>query len=296
MFRTLPHRETPLLYLTAALSLQQIRSPLTRVGYAVPVGHAALILAQAGGIGLVSPDDGAEVAEVLGARLIWLPPGARHEIKARAGTRATLLFVRDTVIAHALTADAVGGEIRRALEQRISLPLDDPNPFLQIVDGLARERVDRPPGSELAQELYITLLLLQVWRLLRIDISNHGRAPQGIAERFVALAHHHMRDHWPIARYASTLQVSRERLGSAVQRSTGLSPQAYLHQVLIREACELLTNTGMTVGQIAFRLGFADAGYFNRFFRARTGQTPGRYRRRFLQRQAGKDSSYAAWP
>lgn len=296
MFHTLAHRDTPLYALTEALSLQQIRSPLTRVGYAIPVGHAALIVMQAGGIGVVAAERDGEITEDLGERLVWLPPNAGREIKARAGTRATLLFIRDTVIAHAMTSSAVGGEIRRALERRVSMPLDEQTPLLQIVEGLIRERSERPPGSELAQELHIALLLLQVWRLLRLEMVEQGPVAQGLAERFVALVHHHMRDHWPIAHYAQTLHVSRERLGSAVQRSTGLSPQAYLHQMLIREACELLTNTGMTIGQIAFRLGFADAAYFNRFFRVRTGQTPGRYRRRHLKHATRTDTSFAAWP
>ncbi|MDN3721029.1 helix-turn-helix domain-containing protein [Roseibium salinum] len=148
----------------------------------------------------------------------------------------------------------------------MSLPLERPAPFIALLEGLAGERQNTPPGSELAQVHYVGLLLLQVWRVLRLDLIAHGRAPQGLAERFIALAGQHVREHWSVGRYAGALRVTRDRLGSAVRRATGLSPQAYLHQGLIREACELLANTGMPVAQVAFRLGFSDAAYFNRFF------------------------------
>jgi AraC family transcriptional activator of pobA len=37
------------------------------------------------------------------------------------------------------------------------------------------------------------------------------------------------------------------------------------------------------VTQLAYELGFADPGYFCRFFKRRTGQTPNGYRAKHLQ-------------
>jgi AraC family transcriptional activator of pobA len=72
--------------------------------------------------------------------------------------------------------------------------------------------------------------------------------------------------------------VKRDRLNVSVRRATGLSPQAYLHREIMRDACELLASTGLPVSQIAFRLGYVDPAYFNRFFTRQSGQSPGRYR------------------
>jgi len=64
----------------------------------------------------------------------------------------------------------------------------------------------------------------------------------------------------------------------AVSRATGLSPQAYLHRRIRRDACELLANTGLPVSQIAFHLGYVDPAYFNHFLTRQSGQCPGKYR------------------
>lgn len=278
------------------LSLQRVLSPLVRSGYGIPAQDAVLMVLLTGTVLMVPRDRSGEMTEIQGPRIVWLPPGETGEIKAGAGTRAELLFLRGTTMMNYLPASPLGEQIHRSLEKPMSLPLERPAPFIALLEGLAEERQNTPPGSELAQVHYVGLLLLQVWRVLRLDLIAHGRAPQGLAERFIALAGQHVREHWSVGRYADALRVTRDRLGSAVRRATGLSPQAYLHQGLIREACELLANTGMPVAQVAFRLGFSDAAYFNRFFSAKTGQSPGRYRRQARARRLKGDTSYAAWP
>ncbi len=165
-----------------------------------------------------------------------------------------------------------------------------------MIDGLGVERQEPQPGVDIAQDHYLALILIQLWRLVRADLVAHGRAPQGMAERFVILAGQHARDHWTVADYARVLNVSRDRLGSAVRRATGLSPQGFVHRLLIREARELLLNTGMPVSQVAFRLGFADAAYFNRFFTRHAKVSPGRFRRDAPQKAARDNLSFAAWP
>jgi AraC family transcriptional activator of pobA len=105
-----------------------------------------------------------------------------------------------------------------------------------------------------------------------------------------------VRDHRPVEDYARDLRVSRDRLGSAVKRATGLSPRAYLHRLLLRDAMELLANTGMPVSQVAFRLGFVDPAYFTRFFKRETGQNPGAFRRSHRRSDTTEPQSFAAWP
>ncbi|WP_425494124.1 helix-turn-helix transcriptional regulator [Hoeflea alexandrii] len=106
----------------------------------------------------------------------------------------------------------------------------------------------------------------------------------------------HRHQHWTVERYAEALEVKRDRLNVSVRRATGLSPQAYLHREIMRDACELLASTGLPVSQIAFRLGFADPAYFNRFFTRQSGQTPGKYRHVLRSRKEQGDLTYAAWP
>jgi AraC family transcriptional activator of pobA len=53
---------------------------------------------------------------------------------------------------------------------------------------------------------------------------------------------------------------------------------AVLHDRIVLEARRELAYTTLSVKQIALDLGFADAGYFTRFFLREAGQTPSAWR------------------
>ena len=80
--------------------------------------------------------------------------------------------------------------------------------------------------------------------------------------------------------------------------SAGGRLQACLNDLalLLRDAMELLANTGMPVSQFAFRLGFVDPAYFTRFFKRETGQNPGAFRRSHRRSDTTEPQSFAAWP
>ena len=288
--QTAPH---PTRHLAA--SVQRIRTPLMRVGYSLASGSGHLLLLMSG-TAWIGARAGETSPQIEAPRLVWRADGRGDELTAEAGTRATLVSVPELALMRALPATPLGEQMRRTLGQGLSFPLETAERIAALVDGLETERSGAEPGSDVAAAHYLSLLLLQVWRMARADLVAHGRAPQGLAERFVLLAGQHAREHWKVGQYARALGVSRDRLGSAVQRANGLSPQAYLHRELLREASELLASTGMPVGRVAFRLGFSDPAYFTRFFTRQTGETPAQFRRNRKGRQPEGAQSYAAWP
>lgn len=279
----------------AAPVVHHIRSPLTRVGLTLASGAAQLVLVAAGQVARRARD-GDVAAAVEAPRFLWLRDGVGEELVAEAGTRATIVSIPGLALAGALPATPLGEQMRRTLGQDLSFPAEPDRRVLALVAGLDAERAAGEPGVEVAAGHYLALLLVQLWRMARADLVAHGRAPQGLAERFVLLAGQRLREHLKVADYARALGVSRDRLGSAVRRATGHSPQAYLHLLLIREASELLASTGMPVGQVAFRLGFSDPAYFTRFFTRHRGESPAHFRRTAKAMTAAGDQSYAAWP
>lgn len=275
--------------------LQQIQSPLTRVGLGLPAEVAHLVLIEAGQIRLML--DGAEALQAEAPRVIWRPADLRRgELLAEAGSRVTVLGLPTLALTGALPPTALGDQMRRTLGQDLAFAGDPEGRLAPLLAGLREEQRQDAPGADVAVTQYLTLILLQLWRAARVDLVNHGHAPQGLAERFVAMAGQRVRDHLGVGAYAQALGVSRDRLGTAVRRATGHAPQAYLHLLLIREASELLASTGMPVGQVAFRLGFADPAYFTRFFTRHRGESPAQFRRAAKARRAAGDMSYAAWP
>jgi len=63
------------------------------------------------------------------------------------------------------------------------------------------------------------------------------------------------------------------------REATGKSPLAYLQQQRIKVAKDLLTSTNLSIGEIAYRVGYADYGHFARLFERALTVGPGEYRR-----------------
>jgi len=83
--------------------------------------------------------------------------------------------------------------------------------------------------------------------------------------------------------YAARLGISSRQLRRLCENATGLSPQAYVAQQVLREACRLLAYTPLSVQGVGYALGFDDPAYFSRFFQRGTGHAPSAYRARFEQ-------------
>lgn len=59
----------------------------------------------------------------------------------------------------------------------------------------------------------------------------------------------------------------------------GIPPKEYIDRCIIGNACALLTGSGMSISEIARRLGFEEVCTFSKFFKKRTGVSPTEYRK-----------------
>jgi transcriptional regulator GlxA family with amidase domain len=105
---------------------------------------------------------------------------------------------------------------------------------------------------------------------------------EGVA-RAIHEAMRHMadptRDTVPLAELARTLGVSYTWFRRMFAHHTGLSPHQYRLQLRVGRARTLLSETALTVKEVAFRSGFESEQYFCRLFRRKTGVSPGEWRR-----------------
>lgn len=63
------------------------------------------------------------------------------------------------------------------------------------------------------------------------------------------------------------------------KKNIGLSPKAYLHNVILNKSKVLLATSNKSVKEIAYSLGYKDSLYFSRFFTKNCGMSPISYRR-----------------
>ena len=81
--------------------------------------------------------------------------------------------------------------------------------------------------------------------------------------------------------------MSQTHLNRLCRAAFNESALGVINRRLVLEATRDLTFTFMSVKEIATSLGFADAGYFSRFFTRHAGVSPTQFRAAQQQRREG---------
>ncbi|BEV03504.1 helix-turn-helix transcriptional regulator [Chryseobacterium gambrini] len=86
----------------------------------------------------------------------------------------------------------------------------------------------------------------------------------------------------PSVQYLSEqLHVSPNYLRDMLKSLTGQSTQQHIHHKIIEQAKVILTSTNLSVGEIAYQLGFEHSQSFNKLFKIKTNLTPKEFRASF---------------
>jgi len=80
---------------------------------------------------------------------------------------------------------------------------------------------------------------------------------------------------------AEKLNISPKYLGDVLRALTGHNTQQHIHIKLIEKAKEILTISNLTVGEIAFQLGFEHPQSFSKLFKLKTNLSPLEFRASF---------------
>ena len=81
---------------------------------------------------------------------------------------------------------------------------------------------------------------------------------------------------------ADSLQISRRQLDRIFAQHMKKTPQEFYRELRLARAAGLLTQTGMSVTEIALGCGFHSASHLGKYFSRNYNATPGEYRRQNL--------------
>ncbi|MFI6041721.1 helix-turn-helix domain-containing protein [Nocardia sp. NPDC051321] len=130
--------------------------------------------------------------------------------------------------------------------------------------------------AELAAELIGGLVYLSV---LTPQLSRGTPRPEDARVRSAAaMMRERLADPITLADIAAEVHLSVYHLVRVFKKETGETPYRCLTRLRIEEAKQLLRHTGLTVGQVAGRCGFASAGALSTAFLRHTGTRPSVYR------------------
>jgi AraC-like DNA-binding protein len=140
-----------------------------------------------------------------------------------------------------------------------------------IADAVAAARAGRPARALAAAAL---------WRYAGEAQARAGDGADIVAAAGAFLHAHQADPRLDLARVAGAVHVTPAHLVRRFRAELGTTPMAYLWERRVATGIDLLTGTGLPVGEIAARAGFKSVYHFSRRVKAATGVPPTRVRER----------------
>ena len=88
----------------------------------------------------------------------------------------------------------------------------------------------------------------------------------------------HLTEKISVPMLASLEGLSESRFYTVFKEKIGCSPVEYINTLRIERACNLLSSTPMSVGEIGVNCGFDDNFYFSKIFKKKMGVSPTKYK------------------
>lgn len=145
-------------------------------------------------------------------------------------------------------------------------------PFYNITMTLHKEFCLKRSGREhITNNLFDTLILyLSRWSSWQPSISAAEKLEHSIIENL-------NNTDFQLSDAFEKISISTTHLRRVFKKVTGKTPIEYLHESRINESKHLLDAGGLSIKEIAMRVGLSDQYYFSRLFHKKTGQSPSEY-------------------
>ena len=115
--------------------------------------------------------------------------------------------------------------------------------------------------------------------LLKAVSSRSEREGEFLAKVNTVILAHLEQEHFDINALARSMAMSRSQLYRRLHPLIRQAPAHYIQFVRLQKAKELLDNTNLSIGEIAFKIGFLSQSHFTRAFKALFGFNPSDLRR-----------------
>jgi AraC-like DNA-binding protein len=112
-----------------------------------------------------------------------------------------------------------------------------------------------------------------------LERPDHERRPPAWMRQVHDLLNDRFAEDLSLSAIAAVVAVHPAYLAATFRRHFRCTVGDYLRQRRVEAACRLLTQTCLSLPEVARTAGFADHSHFARTFKNLTGTTPSRYRR-----------------
>lgn len=216
---------------------------------------------------------------------VFIEPARKHTLSSSApdgsaGTAETVLLCGycklDAPAGHPLVEALRSLTIVRAdeLERHAWLK--------STLEQLSAEYLAETPGSEVVVDRLTEVLLVELIRI-HFSRSETGGFIRALYDKPIAktlaLMHAQPAEDWTLERLARQAAMSRSAYAARFKELVGQTMFEYLTAVRMQRAQTLLRDSGLSLTEIAARVGYTSRLAFSKAFKRLVGLTPSRYRR-----------------
>lgn len=151
-----------------------------------------------------------------------------------------------------------------------------------VIPLLKRLENEYKKGEKCRYEIlrvYLMALFTELKPFATTASSSSQNSAYQITEQYKKALSQFIYEKQKVNDYAEILAVSPNHLNKCVKSITGQSAHDLLSEMILLEAKVLLKQTGQSVSEIAYHVGRNEISDFVRFFKSKTGMSPGEYRK-----------------
>jgi AraC-like DNA-binding protein len=163
--------------------------------------------------------------------------------------------------------------------------ISEEDKLLFLFNDLLKTAHSNQPAMQQIMSATIMRILALLYSIQQSELAGDDRALQIIHTATIRMREAGG-DQISIAELARELKVGYRWLRRAFTHYSGLSPHQYLLEIRLARARDLLSQTSLSVKEIATNVGFTDAHYFVRLFHNKVGLAPGEWRERIKKERA----------
>ncbi|MFJ5295587.1 AraC family transcriptional regulator [Pseudomonas sp. NPDC088368] len=245
--------------------------------------------------------DGMDEVQLCAGDLIVLPQGDAHKLKRTKNSSTVSLghFVKHSNGLHRKDPDATSflcGAIGidrhmvmpaiKSLPRSLHLKAGSGNVAPTTIEVLKQLRTE-VENAQLGSQVVIRNLLSTLFVYVLREWSENAKAEAGTwfsamqnphIAKALACIHERPNHNWTLDRLAQEANLSRSTFANQFRDSVGETPHSYLTRWRLGIAAQLLNQTTLSIGEIAYKVGYRSEFSFNRAFKAARGRTAAKER------------------
>ncbi len=214
--------------------------------------------------------------------LFLIPPETTHCFTI--DTHSEYVFIRFMI--H-YVEDYVGKYVAEVLrspgrQEEIRLAGQDEDIVFRLFDFIRREEECRQENTNYLLQQWINSILVIVARNIArsssFNSSGHGETDSSMYMQQYIQQHIHQPNLLSAENLGKTFNLSSNYIGNFFKRNFQETLQRYIARNRLKMVENLLTNSKMTIKEIAYRMGYSDSSHLVRSFQKAYGTSPLKYR------------------